>query len=177
MEDMSKFHSSIDNALLKLGKAEISLKEAQYEALKAIVINRNDSLVILPTGYGKSLIYQTLPFIFDYLDPSPSLPAIIIVVSPLNALMQEQVEKLSERVNTIVLQANDNIKEIHANCQIVFAHPEVFVCGYFRSFAAAMKKRVKAIVIDEAHLVVEWKSFRPAYTKVSIPLQKLYFIG
>ena len=56
---MNKFHDSINNALLRLGKAEISLKEAQFEALKAIVMERKDSLVILPTGYGNSLIYQT----------------------------------------------------------------------------------------------------------------------
>ena len=74
--------------LLRLGKAEISLKEAQVEALKAIVMERKDSLVILPTGYGKSLFYLTLPFIFDYLDAS-STANMIIVVSPLNALMQE----------------------------------------------------------------------------------------
>ena len=91
---MNKFHDSINKALLRLGKAEISLKEAQFEALKAIVMERRDSLVILPTGYGKSLIYQTLPFIFDYLDASYTAN-MIIVVSPLNALMQEQVEKLS----------------------------------------------------------------------------------
>ena len=59
MELMNKFHDSINNALLRLGKAKISLKEAQFEALKAIVMERKDSLVILPTGYGKSLIYQT----------------------------------------------------------------------------------------------------------------------
>ena len=58
MELMNKFHDSINNALLRLAKAEISLKEAQFEALKAIVMERKDSLVILPTGYGKSLIYQ-----------------------------------------------------------------------------------------------------------------------
>jgi superfamily II DNA helicase RecQ len=58
---MNKFHDLINNALLTLGKEKISLKEAQYKALKAIVINKKDSLVILPTGYGKSLIYQTLP--------------------------------------------------------------------------------------------------------------------
>ena len=152
MELMNKFHNSINNALLRLSKAEISLKQAQHEALKSTVMERKDSLIILPTGYGKSLIYQTLPFIFDYLEASSN--AMIIVVSPLNALMQEQVEKLSQRVSTIVIQANDN-KEIDANCKIVFAHPEVFVCGYFRSMAAALKTRVKAIVVDEAHLV-EW---------------------
>ena len=62
MEDMeliNKFHDLINNALLRLGKGEISLKEAQFEALKAIVMERKDSLVILPTGYEKSLIYQT----------------------------------------------------------------------------------------------------------------------
>ena len=54
MELMNKFHDSINNALLRLDKAEISLKEAQFEALKAIVMERKDSLeIILPTGYGK----------------------------------------------------------------------------------------------------------------------------
>ena len=86
--ELNKFHDSINNVLLRLRKAEISLKEAQFEALKAIVMDRKDSLVILPTGYGKSLFYQTLPFIFDYLDAS-STANMIIVVSPLNALMQE----------------------------------------------------------------------------------------
>ena len=57
-------------------------------------MGRKDSLVILPTGYGKSLIYQTLPFILDYLDASCTANMIIVVL-PLNALMQEQVEKLS----------------------------------------------------------------------------------
>ena len=56
---MNKFHDSINNALLRLSKAEISLKEAQFEALKAIVMKKKHSLVILPTVYGKSLIYQT----------------------------------------------------------------------------------------------------------------------
>ena len=59
MEHMNKFLDSINNALLRLGKVEISLKEAQFEVLKAIVMERKDSLVILPTGCVKSLIYQT----------------------------------------------------------------------------------------------------------------------
>ena len=67
MELMNKFHDSINNVLLRLGKAEISLKEAQFEALKAIVMERKDSLVILPTGYGKSLIYQA-SWLGAYLD-------------------------------------------------------------------------------------------------------------
>ena len=97
-------------------------------------MERKDSLVILPTGYEKSLVYQTLPFIFDYLDAS-STANMIIVVSPLNALMQEQVEKLSKRVNTIVIQANES-KEINTTsknrlrssrsiCEWVFS----FTCG------------------------------------------------
>lgn len=63
---MEKFLELIDNAFFTVGKTEVSLKEALYEALKAIVIDK--CLVILPTGYGKSLIYQILPFIFDFLD-------------------------------------------------------------------------------------------------------------
>jgi superfamily II DNA helicase RecQ len=76
----------------------------------------------------------------------------IIVVSPLNLLMQEQVEKLSETVNAIVLQVNDN-KEMDANCKIVFLHPEVFVCGYFHSLVAALKWRVKLLSLTKPILL------------------------
>ena len=51
-----KMAAAID--LDKLGKAELSLKEAQYEALKNVVFDRRDTMCVLPTGYGKSLIYQ-----------------------------------------------------------------------------------------------------------------------
>ena len=60
MENISLFHSVLDEALERLGKKNLKLKECQYEAVKAVVVDRKDTICILPTGYGKSLIYQLL---------------------------------------------------------------------------------------------------------------------
>ena len=52
-----------NEALERLGKKNLKLNECQYEAVKAVVVDRKDTIYILPTGYGKSLIYQLLPFV------------------------------------------------------------------------------------------------------------------
>lgn len=152
-EKIQKFQKGVDYALEILGKNGIMLKEAQYECLEAIVCRSKDVLAVLPTGYGKSLIYQSLPLIYDYVESSTS--SLVIVVSPLNALMQDQVEKLKEKINVTVLkQGNANSLNDAGSCKILFAHPEVLVTVNFRSFP--LRDKVKAIVVDEAHLVVEW---------------------
>ena len=46
-----------------VGKKNLKLKECQYKAVKAVVVDRKDAICILPTGYGKSIIYQLLPFV------------------------------------------------------------------------------------------------------------------
>ena len=61
VENIILFHSVLDEALERLGKKNLKLKECQYEAVKAVVVDRKDTICILPTGYGKSLIYQLLP--------------------------------------------------------------------------------------------------------------------
>ena len=58
------FHCALEFALEKLGKAELSLKEAQYEALKSVVFEGKDTICILPTGYGKSLFHRIYLTIF-----------------------------------------------------------------------------------------------------------------
>ena len=65
--DVDAFHKGIQYALEKLGKSNLALKEQQYQILKAIVMMKRDVLAVLPTGFGKSLIYQSLGFIFDFL--------------------------------------------------------------------------------------------------------------
>ena len=60
VENISLFHSVLDEALERLGKKNLKLKECQYEAVKAVVVDRKDTICILPTGYGKSLLYQLL---------------------------------------------------------------------------------------------------------------------
>ena len=61
----STFASALAFSLEKLGLSSVSLKEEQRAAIKA-VYEGTDVFVCLPTGYGKSLCYQTLPFVMDY---------------------------------------------------------------------------------------------------------------
>ena len=63
VENIILFYSVLDEALERLGKKNLKLKECQYEAVKAVVVDRKDTICILPsTGYGKSLIHQLLPY-------------------------------------------------------------------------------------------------------------------
>ena len=145
----------------KLGKPNLPLKEQQYEILKAVVMMKRDVLAILPTGFGKSLIYQSLGFIFDFLrSDSDSQHAAIVVVSPLNALMQDQVEKLMAYTNVCVMKAStdlaDSSSDLRQSAQIIFAHPEGFVQSQVMR-DKTLQKRVRTVVIDEAHLVEEWE--------------------
>ena len=158
--NVDAFHKGIEYALEKLGKPNLPLKEQQYEILKAVVMMKRDVLAVLPTGFGKSLIYQSLGFIFDFLrSDSDSQHAAIVVVSPLNALMQDQVEKLMAYTNVCVMKAStdlaDSSSDLRQSAQIIFAHPEVFVQSQVIR-DKTLQKRVRTVVIDEAHLVEEW---------------------
>lgn len=182
MDKTNLFHEAVDKALYVLGRDKVMLKKEQYEALKAIVVDNSDCLIILPTGFGKSLIYQLLPSVFDFMSSvNPSIEtrnhrSTIIVVSPLNALMRDQVSKLREVIDVAVVKSSDDMSgsnlqdpvDIFCNCdleeatgripQIIFAHPEVLVDKKARSYLKSnnFQETVAAIVIDEAHLVVDW---------------------
>ena len=167
------FHEGIKYSLEKLGHPERKLKKEQYEAIRAIFVEKKDVLAVLPTGFGKSLIYQVIPSVFDFLrsgrEPEKEDSG-VIVVSPLNALMRDQVRKLEEFLTVCVLQSIVEDEGGHKvavpkdlkKCSLVFGHPEVFVdC---RNVAKVLKEkdlqeRVQAIVIDEAHnstMVIIW---------------------
>ena len=167
---LSTFHKVIEFSLKKLGKPKLELKREQYDSIRAICFERQDTLAVLPTGFGKSLIYQVLPGIFDYIqsryEPEHH-DSVALVVSLLSALMRDQLKKLEAFIDVYILQsANEDEGEqkvtIPKNvnkCSLVFAHPEVFVND--RSVAKMLKRkefnrRVQAIVVDEAHLTQQW---------------------
>ena len=62
------FLEGVKFGLEKVGKANITLKQKQEEILKIIALTQKDVLAVLPTGYGKSLIYQIMPPLMDYMD-------------------------------------------------------------------------------------------------------------
>ena len=93
---MAASQSKLEHSLLKtfnhLNLQSLTLREEQVNAIRNIVENQKDVLVVLLTGFGKSLMFQLLPFVFDLwlvIDDS-----FILVVSPLNALMRDQIIKL-----------------------------------------------------------------------------------
>ena len=162
VEKITLFHNALEIAIERLGKQDIQLKECQYEAVKAVVVDRKDTLCVLPTGYGKSLIYQLLPFVCDAYMGSENGGNCVIVISPLNALMVDQITKLKEHMDVSVLKANVEEKrsnmvsvyhQIARPSQIIFAHPEALLEDK-RIFQNILKSKayqdsVRAVVIDE----------------------------
>ena len=98
----NSFKQAILSALEELG-LKMELKE-QMLAIESIVLKSRDVLAILSTGFGKSLIFQILPGVFDNLTGHRQIlktvvkdQAMVLVVSPLNALKRDQISKLNKK--------------------------------------------------------------------------------
>jgi ATP-dependent DNA helicase RecQ len=150
-----------------------SLYEDQIPVLES-VLNGRDTLVIMPTGGGKSMCYQLPALVMD---------GLVVVVSPLIALMYDQVitlkqngveaEFLNSTVSTrdqeIILQAAKN-----GTLKLLYLSPERLLAqnGKLLSFFKSIK--ISLFAIDEAHCVSQWgHDFRPEYSQLGIIKQEL----
>ncbi|MBT0586837.1 DNA helicase RecQ [Alteromonas oceanisediminis] len=132
---------------------------------------RRDSLVLMPTGGGKSLCYQVPALLMD---------GVTIVVSPLIALMQDQVEQLGANgVNAAFVNSSVDDATIEqtfaavteGTIKILYVAPERLVQGRFLQRLSAWS--VAAFAIDEAHCVSHWgHDFRPEYRQLGLLKQR-----
>ena len=133
----------------------------QREAIEAVLTGR-DSVVVLPTGGGKSLCYQV---------PAVLMPGLAIVVSPLISLMKDQVDALTENGipaaavhSALSPQERQRIAaEIRAErIKLLYVAPERLVSE--RMLAFLQERPISFIAIDEAHCISNWgHDFRPEY--------------
>ena len=152
----------------------INLKPLQVKCLEYMLKGR-DVIGVLPTGYGKSLLFHLLPHFL----PVKANNNIVIVVCPLNSIIEDQLKVLkSRRINAGVLQlendcdtteklfgpaiANDGLSIpvdlLNGRWSIIFAHPEALLSKKGRELMASkvFQDNVAACVIDEAHCVELW---------------------
>ncbi|MEO8582962.1 MAG: ATP-dependent DNA helicase RecQ [Flavitalea sp.] len=149
---------------------------AEFRPLQEDIINTvlegKDCLALLPTGGGKSLCFQV---------PALAQAGLCLVISPLIALMKDQVENLRKKnitafsihsgltrrevINTLILAGN-------SNCKFLYVSPERLETNLFKEYLLSLG--ICLIAVDEAHCISQWGyDFRPSYLRIAALREEL----
>ncbi|KAI3324447.1 ATP-dependent DNA helicase recQ [Xylariaceae sp. AK1471] len=179
-------YDSIARSILKRNFGYDNFRHEQAAAIRTILQGQN-VLVVFPTGAGKSLCYQIPGIAFEELDAAGLTEresktagigsGITIVVSPLIALMKDQVDALQSRgIPAACLDSTktyDESKSINASIQqgrlrLLYCAPERLNNEGFVESIKFVPGGIRLVAVDEAHCISEWgHSFRPDYLKVA----------
>ena len=130
------------------------------------VLDGKDTLALMPTGGGKSLCYQI---------PGLAKEGLCLVISPLIALMKDQVENLRKKnITAYAIYSGMTRKEVinvlkvavQSNCKFLYVSPERLETSLFKEYLPALD--INLIAVDEAHCISQWGyDFRPPYLRIA----------
>ncbi len=142
-----------------------TFRPLQEDIIKT-VLSGKDTLALMPTGGGKSLCYQV---------PAMAQEGLCLVISPLIALMKDQVENLNRKnITAFAIYSGMTRKEVintlkiatDSNCKFLYVSPERLETKLFKEYLPALN--INLIAVDEAHCISQWGyDFRPPYLRIA----------
>lgn len=158
-------------AILKDRWGYDSFRPLQEEIIRS-ALNGQDTLALLPTGGGKSICFQV---------PAFARPGLCLVISPLIALMKDQVENLRKKNITAFslhsgLTRKETIRTLslagESNCKFLYVSPERLETALFKEYLPGLD--INLIAVDEAHCISQWGyDFRPSYLRIAALREEL----
>jgi len=148
-----------------------SFRPLQEEVINSILEGK-DTLGLMPTGGGKSLCYQV---------PALAKEGLCLVISPLIALMKDQVENLRKKnITAFAIYSGMSRAEVintlkvatNSNCKFLYVSPERLETNLFKEYLPGMN--INLVAVDEAHCISQWGyDFRPPYLRIAVLREEL----
>jgi ATP-dependent DNA helicase RecQ len=161
----------IINHILKRYWGFDTFRSLQEDVITA-VLQGKDTLALMPTGGGKSLCYQV---------PAMAQDGMCLVISPLIALMKDQVENLRRKsITAFAIYSGMSRKEVintfkvasESNCKFLYVSPERLETNLFKEYLPGL--HISLIAVDEAHCISQWGyDFRPPYLRIAALREEL----